>query len=108
LKAIKIKITSFMNEDYFPGAIECKFKDAWDVEHTVLEKYPLITDKVLDAESEYPQDGLIVGEVVKEWKDPDGRAIVTINTEMPWGIETTTGQTEFDLEVEQLIEYIWG
>ena len=105
MKAIKIRIISFLNKDYFPGAIECKFKDAWEAEHTVIEKYPLVTDKVLNSESEYPQDGFIVGEVVKEWKDPNGRSIITINTDMPWGIETTTGLTEFDLEVGQLVEY---
>jgi hypothetical protein len=108
LKAIKVKITSFMDEDYFPGAIECKFIDAWNVEHTVLEKYPLVTNNVLDAKSEYPQDGFIVCELIKEWKDPNGRILKKVNTEMPWGIETTAGLTEFDLEEGQLIDYNWG
>ena len=97
-----------MDENYYPGAVECKFKDAWGAEHTVLEKYPIVTDKVLDAESLYPQEGLIVCELVKEWQDTTGRNIVTVNSEMPWGIETTTGATEFDLEQEQLIEFDMG
>ena len=103
MKAIKIKITSFI-DDHQPGFVECKFRDAWNREHTVQDKVPILTEKYLDANSEYPQDGVIACELVKEWQDPKGRAIITVSTMKPWYVDTLEGLTEFDLLTEQLTE----
>jgi hypothetical protein len=107
VKAIKVTITKYLDEEYYPGTVECKFKDAGNVEHTVYEKYPIVTDIPLDAKSTYPQEGLIVGEVVKERTDADGRLLITVRTEMPWGIESLAGLNEFELEADQLVDYNW-
>ncbi len=58
MKAIRIKITSFISDDN-PGFVECKFYDASNKEHIVQDKVPIVTDKYLDANSEYPQDGIV-------------------------------------------------
>jgi hypothetical protein len=47
LKAIKIKITSFI-DDHQPGFVECKFRDAWDKEHIAQDKASTVTEKYLD------------------------------------------------------------
>jgi hypothetical protein len=103
LKAIKISITSFI-DDHQPGFVECKFHDAFGKEHVVQEKVPIVTDKDLDADSEYPQDGFIACEIVKEWNDAKGRKIFTIDTSKPWGVDTIEGLTEFEVLEEQLTD----
>jgi hypothetical protein len=103
LKAIKIKIISFLSNDQ-PGFVECIFFDSYKNEHRVQEKIPVVTDKELDEYSEYPQDGFIACEVTKTWIDKDKRKIYSITTEKPWGIETIKGLNKFDLHKEQLID----
>lgn len=101
---IKIKITKFISDDQ-PGWIECTFKDAWGVEHVIEEKVPVITTINLNEKSEYPQDGYIACEILKEWKDNNGRGIVTVSTEKPWGISSINDLIEFDLQENQLAEF---
>jgi hypothetical protein len=104
LKAIKIKITSFI-DNHQPGFVECKFCDAFNKEHTVIDKVPIVTEKYLDANSEYPQDGVIACKILRESKDMNGKTIFTVNTGKPDGVETLEGLTEFDLYEEQLTEF---
>ena len=103
MKAIKIKITSFISDDQ-PGFVECKFNDAWNKEHTVQDKVPIVTEKYLDADSDYPQDGVIACEIISKWKDKDERTIFSVTTEKPWAVDTIDGLTEFDILEEQLTD----
>jgi len=103
VKAIKIKITSFISDDQ-PGFVECKFVDAWSKEHTIQDKVPIVTEKYLDEKSEYPQDGVVACEVIKRWTDQIGRIIFTVSTENPCSVNTLEGLSEFDLLEEQLSE----
>lgn len=103
MKAIRIKITSFISDDQ-PSFVECKFNDAWNKEHTVKDKVPIVTEKDLDANSEYPQDGVIACKIISKWKDKDERTIFSVTTEKPWAVDTIDGLTEFDILEEQLIE----
>jgi hypothetical protein len=103
LKAIKILITGFI-VDHQPGFVECKFYDSLNKEHIVQDKVPIVTDKYLDANSEYPQDGKIACEIVKRCDDANGKKIFTVNTSKPWGVDTIEGLTEFDLFEEQLTD----
>ncbi len=101
--AIKIQITKFISDDQ-PGFVECSFFDASNKEHVVQDKVPIVTEKFLDANSEYPQDGVIACEIVNEWKDTNGRKIFKVNTSTPWGVDTINGLTEFEVFEEQLVE----
>ncbi len=103
LKVIRIKVTSFISDDQ-PGFVECKFNDAWNKEHIVQDKVPIVTEKYLDANSEYPQDGVIACGIIKQWLDEDGRKILTILTEKPWAVENIDVLTEFDVLEDQLTE----
>ena len=103
MRAIKIKIVSFISNDQ-PGFVECSFFDAWKKEHRVQEKIPVVTEKDLDENSDYPQDGIIACEIIKIWTDKYNRKLYTVSTEKPWDIETLEGLNEFDLLEEQLIE----
>lgn len=106
LQAFKVRITGFI-DDHQPGWVECKFTDAWGTEHIVREKVPVVTEKNLDANSEYPQDGFIAFELIRKWTDPDGRTIYKVNTDKPWYVETMEGLTEFDILEEQTVEVNW-
>lgn len=101
--ALKIKITKFISDDQ-PGFVECSFFDALNKEHIVQDKVPIVTEKFLDANSEYPQDGIIACEIVNEWQDTSGRKILKVNTSKPWDVDTINGLTEFDVLEEQLVE----
>jgi hypothetical protein len=103
LKAIRIKIIKFISDDQ-PGFIECIFYDAMNKKHVVQEKIPVITERCSDANSNYPQGGVIACEIVKESRDLNGNKIVTIDTSRPWGVDSIEGLSQFDVLEEQLIE----
>jgi hypothetical protein len=90
---IKIKIIKFISEIQ-PDFVECIFIDAWNNLHFVQDKVHIVTKKYLDANSNYPQDGVIACEIVKEWKNSQGQKIFTVNTSKPWGVDTTDGLTQ--------------
>ena len=96
MPSIKVRIDKFISNDQ-PGFVECSFTDAWGKQHIVQEKVPVVTVKALDANSMYPQEGVIACQVIKEWKDKDGRVIFTVDTESPWDIDTIEGLKQFDL-----------
>ena len=103
LKAIKVQIVKYIS-DHQPGFVECRFYDAMNKEHIVEEKVAVVTDKFLDANSEYPQDGIIACEIINEWKNRDGKIIITVDTSQPWAVETIEEITKFDLFEEQLTD----
>ena len=104
MKVISIKITKFISDDQ-PGFVECKLNDVRDKEHNVQVKVPIVTEKYLDANSDYPQGGLIACEIIKQWIDDDKRSILTISTEKSWAVDTIDGLTEFDILEEQLTKH---
>ena len=101
--AIKIKITKFISSDN-PGFVECTFMDALDKEHIVHEKVPVVTTENLNEKSTYPKDGVIACRQINQRTDEKGRVIVTVDTEEPWGVDTTDGKFQFDILKENLIE----
>ena len=101
MKAIKVEITRFV-DDSQPGFVECRFYDALDKEHLVIDKVPVVTLENLDAHSTYPRPGVIGCTVLKEYMDERGRNIISVTTEKPWAIDTTEGLTEFEILESQL------
>jgi hypothetical protein len=51
----------------------------------------------LDADSSYPQPGVVACEIVREWTDAHGRRRCVISTERPWGVEAKGGVTQFEV-----------
>ncbi len=100
--AIKVEVTKFVSDD-FPGFVECKFTDIWNDEYVIEEKVSVVSDKDLDVNSEYPREGIITCEILKEWVDRIGRKIVTVDIGNVYDIKTVKGSTEFDLFKNQLI-----
>ena len=69
-----------------------------------VEKVPLVTKAHPDAASDYPQSGVIACIVLGRSERDDGRQLVHIDTQRPWGVESTAGKSRFDVFAEQLRE----
>ena len=102
MPSLAVQIVRFVDE-HQPGFIECQFQDAHGCVHVVVEKVPVITAEDLRANSTYPRPGAIACTVEKEYKDPAGRSLVTVSTELPWHVESSTGQTRFELLSWQVV-----
>jgi hypothetical protein len=102
--AIKVTIERFTQE-WQPGIVECRFVDAAGKAHLFEEKVPVVSTENLTAQSTYPRDGIIACLLIARCATADGREIVTVDTEQPWGIESKTGQTQFDVFHDQLVEF---
>nr|WP_294787352.1 hypothetical protein [uncultured Flavobacterium sp.] len=98
---VKIKIAKFI-DDSFPGFVECTLVDALNKLHIIIDKVPVVTDKYLDANSDYPQDGEIACTIIKQWTNDKGQKIYKIDTS-PWGIDSIEELKEFDVFEEQLV-----
>lgn len=91
-------------DDSQPGWVECHLNDAHGRLWSFVEKVPMVTEADLNASSTYPQPGIIACEVIERRQD-GGREVVIVNTNLPWSIEATTGETRFEIGTEQLIEF---
>ncbi|MDQ3848976.1 MAG: hypothetical protein M3261_08495 [Thermoproteota archaeon] len=100
---VKVEIYRYV-DDSFPGFVECGFVDVWSKKHLFIEKVPVVTLENLDASSIYPQPGVIGCQIV-ERKHVNGREILQIETERPWHIESTSGETSFEVSANQLVEF---
>ncbi len=103
MKSVKVEITRFVDEDQ-PGFVECVLIDAEGRRHTFIEKSPIVSSANLWSNSGYPQAGSIACEVREVWKHPEGRVLVRVSTEEPWGVESTEGLTTFVLSSSQMTD----
>src|SRR5262249_46451680 len=101
---IIVQITKYISDDPQPGVVECQLFDAYGNEWIFLEKTAIVSSLDLTVDTDYPQPGVIDCEIVKEFQDVNGREIVSVNTERPWGIETLTGDSRFDVLRSQIME----
>ena len=101
---ISVLITKYISDDPQPGIVECQLVDAYGNEWVFQDKTAIFSSLNLDVSSDYPQPGVIACEIIKQWQDVNGREIVTVNTERPWGVETLTGASRFDVLGSQIIE----
>ena len=102
MRFIAVQVTRYV-DDPFPGWVECIMVDASSQKHLFVEKVPIVTSENLGPESAYPQDAVIACEVEKEWSDEAGRSLALVNTELPSGIESTSGVTKFVVLQAQLV-----
>ena len=101
---IKTQITRCIDDTGYPSFVECQFVDAHGKIQIFNDKDAIFTTETLDKNSNYPVYGTISCEIV-ERKYEDEREIVKVNTNSPWGIESLTGETIFEVTVNQIIEF---
>ena len=101
MPSIAVEIVRFVDE-HQPGFVECQFQDAHGQQHVVVEKVPVVTKENLWTNSRYPRPGTIACTLERAYQDHSGRSLVTVSTELPWHIESSTGQTKFELLSSQV------
>lgn len=90
-------------DDAFPGWVEARLRDASGREWVFVDKWPIFAEEDLDADSNYPQPGVIRCEIVASGRDEHGREIRTIETSRPDGVEAEGGGTRFVVLAEQIL-----
>jgi hypothetical protein len=95
-------------DDSDPGWVEFWLTDADGVAWSFVEKVPVVSAEDLDTNTCYPVAAVIACRVIERRVGADGKEVVVIDMEDPWGIESTTGQTRFVVRPEQLQEFDWG
>jgi hypothetical protein len=102
--AVKVTITRYVGDDPQPGIVECELLDIHGRRWHFIEKTAVVSANALDANTVYPQPGVIAGEIVKRSRDAAGREVIRIDTERPWSVESIEGVTQFDVLAEGLVE----
>jgi hypothetical protein len=98
---LSIQIDRFV-DDHQPGFVECSLIDAHGTRHLFLEKVPVVTAEHLWSDSTYPSPGVIACRIERELKDQTGQTLLQVNTELPWHVESTTGETRFVVQIGQV------
>jgi hypothetical protein len=101
MPAVSVQITRYV-DDHFPGFVECVLVDALGETHAFVEKVPVVSSESLSAASTYPCNGEIECEVFRQWQDEAGLAFSIVRIEIRWGVESTSGETEFTVSSSQL------
>ena len=99
---VAVEITRFLKVDN-PGWVECRLVDLSGREHLFHEKIPVVTAADIWADTRYPQPGVIAAIVVKQSMQPSGQESLTVDTAEPWDIESTAGETIFEIGSHQLV-----
>jgi hypothetical protein len=101
---IKGTITRYLSDEPQPGIVECQLVDAHGRLWSFVEKSAIVSAGSLHARTVYPQPGVIAGEVVERSRNSEGREVVRINTEQPYGVSAVDGTAQFDVFAESLEE----
>lgn len=96
------KIVRFV-DDAQPGWVACEFEDAEGGRHTLIDKVPIFTDKLLDASSTYLQDRAAPCKILSKWSDARMGDLVRVTTNLPAAIESTEGLSEFIVHASQIV-----
>jgi hypothetical protein len=108
MKELAVQIIRCVDDEHFPGWIECEFTDAESRRHTVIDKIPIFnmdpTLDPLDRNTKYPQPGGVACEILRAWRDDQGRDLVHITTGRPWGVESSEKLSDFVVFATQLSE----
>jgi hypothetical protein len=93
---VKVQIIKY-TDAHFPGWVECNLIDANQIEHRFIDKVPIFTAANINAATSLPQPGFIGCVLIETKKREDGREILTIDTEKPWGITSADGRNMFEV-----------
>ena len=98
---VNAQITRFYDAS-FPGCVECVLRDAEGCDRLFRDKVSVFTAAPLNESTVYPQDGMLVCELIREWMDDRGRLCCLVNTWQPHGIESVDGKTQFSVLKDQV------
>ena len=98
---VNVSIVRFVEEQQ-PNMVEARLTEALGQERIFVDKCVIFTAIELDDRSAYPLPGSIACQVIARENDTQGREILTIDTEEPWHVEDTSGETRFIVFAHQL------
>jgi hypothetical protein len=101
MHVLLVQIDRFVDE-HQPGFVECSLIDSSGKTHLFLEKVSVVTSSDLWSGSQYPQPGVIACQVERKLQGPEGETLVQVNTELPWHVESTAGETWFIVRASQV------
>ena len=104
MPAIPVLITRYVDDEPFPGLVECEFVDFFQTTRRFIDKAPVFSRAPLSRDSRYPSRGSIVCEVVSRHVASSGQRIARVSTLKPHGIKAIDGSSEFDLLEEVLTD----
>ena len=76
--------------------------DANSEQYLFLEKMPLVTSQSLGPDTTFPQLGFIACEIETTWLDEAGRVLAKVNADIPWGVASSSGATQFVISKTQI------
>jgi hypothetical protein len=94
VKFLNVAIVRFIDEEPFPGIVECELVDADGKLHRFVDKTAVVSDEDLFRHSVYPRPGTIACEIEATWADENGLALARISTN-PCSVESVDGVTTF-------------
>jgi len=68
----------------------------------LCRKLPIVTNEDLWSTSSYPCEGAIACQLLAQWEGVGGQDLSRIDTSKPWGVESSSGVTEFVVASSQL------
>jgi hypothetical protein len=103
MQAIRVWICRWVDDDQ-PGWVECELRDDTGSTHVFREKVPVVTHAALGPLSRFPRPGVIACVVLGRHRAADGHEVVSIDTQLPWGMESTSGLSRFDVDARNLVD----
>lgn len=103
MPAINAQVSRYIDDEPQPGIVECVLIDALGQSHFFIQKTAIVSNETLLEASAYPTPCEIACEVEAEWNDQAGNSLARVCTELPWHIESTTGQTVFVVHQSQIV-----
>jgi hypothetical protein len=101
---VAVEIIKQVDRSTSPAVVECRLVDAGGREWFFRDKEPVFSPSEPAEGDTYPRQGVIGCEILGRWVFPNGRGIVAINTGSPWDLESTTGETMFEVFESQIVD----
>ena len=103
MSGIKAVITALFSDGCYPDYVQMRLVDAHGREWSFLEKVPVVSLEELNEGSDYPRPIVLACEEIGR-RVVEGRELVLIDLDAPWGIQATDedGTTRFEVDPNQL------
>lgn len=98
---VQVSVVRFVSDDPQPGLIEAELRDVRGRCWRFVEKCSAVENLDLDAETVYPQAGVILCRVVGHSRDESGREMVEVEL---YGVISVDGEDRFTVRPDALVE----
>src|SRR4051794_23510605 len=102
---VGVSVIRYVRDDPQPGIVEAELRDAHDRCWRFIEKCSVVENLDLDADTAYPQPGVILCTVVGRGRDASGRGAVEVELYGVWSVD---GEGRFTVYPMALVEGEFG